>query len=1371
VLRTTARHTILLFLLSSLSQITEAQQSRQKELNFINFSSHNGLSSNTVNAIIKDRFGYMWFATDDGLNKFDGSSFTVYNHNVLDTNSIATNQLQAIFEDPQGRLWVGTNRALSLYDRQKDCFHNYNIANGTAIRSICSDGEGHLWIGSYAGLILFDPLSQHAKYYTADSARAGQLRSNTVISVFTDSRRRLWVGSNAGLYLYQPGVDTFRRFTNTSDPASISDNVIKSITEDKQGHVWFGTNNGGLNRLDADGSHFKNFKSSKADIHTLASNRIYSVVPDNTGQLWVGTEEGLNIFDPQTGTVRRVTGNARNKYGFNGRTVRSIFIDKQGLYWVGTNQGGINKYDRNLGFFDLVQYNPFDPLGLTSPKITAFAEDGVGDIYVGTDGGGLNLFHRQTGLFEHISLADGNNKNAGLVILALENKENELWIGTFQHGVYVLDTRSKKIRHFAKGNGPQDLPNDEIFCIRKDIRGNMWLGSNGKGICMYDPKLGVFRRFGPVLVDGNKNNILSNGFIRAIEEDNDGNIVIGTVGAGVALYNPVANICKLFNRTTVNLPLDEAISLHIDRNGTIWAGTPSSGLCRLDWRKGRFTNYSEQQGLSNAVIYKIIEDDAGKLWVSTNKGISRFDPETSTFKNYTSDNGLQESAFNLGAGLKASSGELFFGGTEGFNYFLPKALVDNKNIPAVVFTDLKIAGHSVTPAKDAAIREHISLARQIRLDYKQNFSVDFAALDYTTPREERYMYKLDGLDRSWNEVGSSRTAVFTNLYPGTYTLEVSAKNCNGAWITAPATIGIFVKPPFWMTGYAYTAYVLMAGLILWGIRFRGIRKLKNKFALQQERLQMQQTIEQERQEAERLHEFDQLKIKFLTNLSHEFRTPISLIVGPIENLCEKEPDSDKQVQLSMVKRNARRLLNLVNQLLDFRKLEEQELKLNSSEGDIIPFLREAAESFRDIAERKRILFTFKTDVTDFYTSFDRDKIERMLFNLLGNAFKFTGRDGKITLEIKQEYSSNELMILVADTGIGMSANEQQRVFDRFFQGNAHAGVMNQGNGIGLSITREFVRLHGGSIQVESELGKGSVFTISLPFQKLSGATNEMAIHENIRGNETLSAEATQVKMPALDMLTVLLVEDNEDFRSYLKCNLKPFYKIIEASDGREGWQKALSGHPDVIVSDISMPHMDGIELSRKLKSDKRLSHIPIILLTALTENTYQLKGLETGASDYLTKPFPFEILKIKIRNLILLNQRFRETYTRRLNIETAVTEVESADAKLILRVTQYIESNLDSANLSVEELCKHVYMSHASLYRKIVDITGETPVEFIRSVRLNKAVDLLERSNLKIAEIGYAVGFTTPNYFTRAFKGKFNLSPSEYMSLKRKQVS
>jgi signal transduction histidine kinase/CheY-like chemotaxis protein/AraC-like DNA-binding protein len=920
------------------------------------------------------------------------------------------------------------------------------------------------------------------------------------------------------------------------------------------------------------------------------------------------------------------------------------------------------------------------------------------------------------------------------------------------------------VKHYQKGKAATDLSSNDIFYLKQDRNGNIWIGTNGDGVNVFNPKTGVFHQFHRKALAA-EDRLELNGFIRAIEEDGSGNIWIGSNGTGIAIYNPVLGSFTLLNRTNSNLPSNNISSIYCDHEGNKWIGSNGGGLTRLD-KHGKFTSYSEADGLSNGVIYKIVADDSARLWMSTNKGISSFDIKSGRFKNYSYQNGLQKSTFYLGAGLRTSTGELFFGGLDGFNFFNPQTLRYNRVVPSLVFTDLKISNRSVVPGPKEAIKEHISVAKEITLGYKQNFSLDFVALNYTAPQENRYSYKLEGFDKDWNQVGALRKAVYTNLDPGHYTFRLKATSDDGLWNSPETSIKIYVRPPFWLTSYAYGVYafLIVCFLIVW--RYWGIRRLKNKFALEQERVQVRQLIEQERKESERQHEFDQLKIKFLTNLSHEFRTPISLIVGPTEKLLGQENSDAKRRQLTLVKRNARRLLNLVNHLLDFRKLEANELKLYLTEGDLVSFVKDIVDSFMDISESKNIRFSFFSSLDHLYMSFDKDKLERILFNLLSNAFKFTDKNGEVVLKIERGLDSN-VKITVSDTGVGIAPAIREKIFERFFQDNSNTGVLNQGSGIGLSITKEFVRLHGGSIELESVPGKGSVFTVLLPYAENTGrfVSHEQPVEQ---GNNVLVEESAKQSenIPGPEKSTVLLVEDNEDFRSYLKENLEAWYKIAEASDGKEGWQKVLSMHPQVVVSDISMPYMDGIALCQKIKSDKRTSHIPVILLTALTGESNHLKGLRTGAVDYLTKPFNFEILNIKIRNLLGLNQNFKSTYTRHIKIDTPDAVVQSDDEKLMLTITRYIEDNIDNPELTVEELSKHVFMSRGSLYSKIVALTGETPVEFIRSFRLNKAAELLEHSDMKIAQIGYAVGFTTPNYFTRAFKAKFNISPSDYYKLK-----
>lgn len=1326
------------------------------DINFISFSSKDGLSSSSVNAIIKDKYGYMWFATDDGLDKFDGINFTVYRHNTADSTTIGGNIVTAFHEDHDGNLWVGNNYTLSLYDRKKDAFRNYHFLGNGAVRAIFSDHRGNLWVGGYSGLYRFNPKDGTVKNYHTNSPKNNGLTSNTILSIFEDTKRRLWIGTNAGLHLFNEQGDSFINFSRSdNNTAAIADNVIRSITEDSNGNVWFGTNNG-FSKLQQDGKTFINYTNSSTDFTSVGWHRVYSIKADKLGQLWVGTEEGVNVFNIGSEKSLKLYPDKRNKYSLKGKSVRSIFIDDSGIYWVGTFHGGINKYDKNLAFFSLRESNPFDPSGLSSSVVTSFIEDPSGDIYVGTDGGGLNLYHRKTGVFSHPNLTQGGNR---LSIMTMEMLGTELWVGTYGKGLYVFNTVSGRVQHFKKGNVSSDLSNDEIFCLKKDSKGNMWIGTNGEGVNVYNPKTGTIDR-----LDRNAGSaeigFTKNWFVRSIEEDRFGNLWIASNGAGIGIYDPSQKTFNILNTQNSGLPSNIVMNLHLDQNGRMWAGTLGGGLSLFDSKTGKFVSYSEKEGLSNAIVYKILEDNSGNFWVSTNNGISSFNSQAKKFKNYSYQNGLQRSTFCMGSGLKTTNGELFFGGLDGFNYFEPLSLHSNRNVPSLQFTALKISNRTIIPGEDEAIKDHVSIANEIRLDFKQNFSLDFIALNYTAPRENRYAYKLDGFDGDWNIVGESRTAVYTNLDPGEYTFRVKASSEDGAWTTPEKTIRIYVRPPFWRTVWAYIFYLVFAFAVVVLYRRQGMQKLKNKFALEQERLQVKQMIEQERKEAERQHEFDQLRIKFLTNLSHEFRTPISLIAGPVDKLLSQENDTCKKNQLSMVKRNAGRLLNLVNQLLDFKKLEQNELNLNLGSGDIISFIRDIAESFKDAAEAKQINYNFSTSISECTTLFDRDKIERLLFNLLSNAFKFTPKDGKISLEVQQAIDSN-LKITVTDSGIGMSPEVRDKIFDRFFQAIENNGVLNQGNGIGLSIAKEFVRLHGGTIDVESTPGRGSTFTVMLPCPVLKN-TSESVQTGSIENRIHSKSQLAISEHGPSGNFTVLLIEDNEDFRQYLRDSLKPFYKVVEATNGKEGWQKVLSTHPQVVVSDINMPIMDGITLSKKIKSDKRTSHIPIVLLTAMAGDLNQLKGLETGAVDYLTKPFNFEILNVKIKNLVALNQNLKNTYSKQLQVLPSEIEVESEDEKLLSKIIQYIEVNIDSPNLSVEELSKHAFMSRGSLYSKIIEMTGETPVEFIRSIKLKKAAALLEKSDMKVSQIGYAVGFSSPNYFARAFKAKYNLSPSEY---------
>lgn len=1381
----------LLFLL-----IMQGAYAQHKRINFTSITSKDGLSSNVVTAILKDRYGIMWFATEDGLNKYDGTSFTVYRHIAADSNSLPTNEVVALHEDRFGTLWIGTNGgSICSYDRQQDNFKRLPSHKGfnnkdNVIRAIASDYLGHIWISNVNGLSILDPKKRKLTNLPLGAEKSGRLASKTVLCIFEDSKRRLWVGSADGLFLYHRTTNSFSHYTHVpGDAGSLPGNAVRSVEEDAKGSIWIGTDRG-LSKLLPDGTRFERFRYGEGK-GAISSSDIYSVVAEPNGKLWLGTEDGINVLDIHSGNIDVYKQDSRNIYSLAGKSVRCIYIDNLGTHWISTYKGGINKSDVNLNLFNLKRSNPFDDRGLSSSNVTSFAETDNGDIFIGTDGGGLNLFDRQTGLFRHFDIRPKNSiTSPKLAVLSLEmSKDNRLWIGTYVHGLFSLDMRTGKYEQFIKAEKGKSLINNSVFCLKEDSRGNIWIGTNGDGISVYNPKTKAFNSIHKNTSSDGPLRLPTNGYIRAIEEDSRGDIWIGSHGSGVAVFNPHTQSFKLFDKVNSQLPNDVVLSVIMDKDKNVWVGT-RGGLSLFNRKTGKFTSYSERDGLSNAVVYRIVEDGRGLLWVSTNSGISSFDPKTKKFHNYNTYNGVQNSNFNSGAGLRSSDGELFFGGQDGFNYFNPGNLRTNGNVPRILITALKVDNKTVAPTEGSPINEHISIAKDIYLDYTQNFSLDFVALSYATPQQYRYIYKLEGFDKSWNHVGSARTASYTNLYPGEYTFKVMATNTDGTESGKTTAIRIHVKPPFWLTVYAYILYIAAALGILLYVRYRGIRKLKRKFKAEQEKAKAKQSLDQERKEAERLHELDMLKIKFLTNLSHEFRTPISLIMGPVDTLLSEEKFESGSKHLFMIKRNARRLLNLVNQLLDFRKMEEQELRLSLSEGELISFVKDVSDLFNDLSSRKNIGLIFDSKLQYFYTSFDHDKLERILFNLLSNAFKFTHSGGSIRVEVEQEESGSEiagsdLVIKVTDTGIGIPADKKEKIFNRFFQGDAHASVLNQGSGIGLSITKEFVKMHGGSINVFSEQGKGSCFVIRFPFmsEKFAEKTVDRPLvnveaeqdlrtdMDRLMPSATMSEEIVEPdEIERADMPAILLVEDNDDFRFYLKDNLKSFYRVYEASNGKEGWQKALAHHPQIIVSDISMPFMDGIELCNKVKADKRTSHIPIILLTALTGEEEQIRGLQTGANDYMTKPFNFEILNAKIKNLLVLNRTLKDTYTKQIKVQAPELVIESQGDILLNKVMLYLEENLNNPKLSVEDLSKHVGMSRVSLYHKILELTGQSPVEYIRSVKLERAAVLLEKSDLNVAQISYMVGFATPNYFAKSFKARFNMQPSEYMTTKRKNV-
>ncbi|HEU5148626.1 MAG TPA: ATP-binding protein, partial [Chryseosolibacter sp.] len=935
---------------------------------------------------------------------------------------------------------------------------------------------------------------------------------------------------------------------------------------------------------------------------------------------------------------------------------------------------------------------------------------------------------------------------------------NTLWIGTYFGGLLSFDG-NQFVRYKHDPDDSTSLSDNSVWEIFEDSEGNLWIGTHSRGVDLFDRKTKTFRHYN---TEGS--NPIHARYIPAFMEDRDGNLWIGT-GYGIdVLDKQTGRFTHHLHRENdpTSLSNNTVLALHQDSRGIIWIAT-HGGLNIYDKSANRFFAFTKRDGLPDNSILSILEDNNGNLWVSTPHGLSNVkvkkeegseDSLRLEFHNYDEKDGLQGIQFNENAACKTSAGELIFAGSDGFNLFKPEHIGINRNVPDVILTDFQIFNKSVEVGErvngNIVLHKSITETQELVLNYNDNvFSIEFASLSQLHPERSQYQYILEGFDKEWTMTNAAgRRVTYTNLDPGKYLFKVKAANNDGIWNDNATSLAITVRPPFWRSGVAFILYAMVT---------LGALLLARWLVLYNERIKFQ--IQRERDRAQRMHELDRIKIKFFTNISHEFRTPLTLILTPLEKMLRNTPEGDQRKQFQLIHRNARRLLNLVNQLLDFRKLEVQEIRLNTSEGDLIGFIRDVFHSFSDLSEKNNIHFTFHTSIERLETLFDQDKVEKILFNLLSNAFKFTPENGTVSVRLdrKQEAERAFLKIDVQDTGIGIPNDKQERIFDRFFQHDVPKSVVNQGSGIGLSITKEFVKIHGGTIAVQSEPGKGTCFTVLLPLEEVRSTVEEQEI-------ETSAIGVAPVHERSTNQPVLLLVEDNEDFRFYLKDNLKQHYSVLEAKNGKEGLHLATSLLPDLIVSDIMMPEMDGLELCRKIRSDERVSHIPVILLTARTAQEQKIEGFESGANDYVTKPFNFEILQSRIKNLLVQRETFQKNFRKQLDVKTTEVQITSVDEKLIKKAIRIVEENIAEPGFTVEKFSRELGMSRVHLYKKLLSLTGKTPIEFIRSIRLQRAAQLLQKSQLSVSEIAYQVGFNNPKYFSKYFKDEFKVLPSAYAS-------
>ena len=1282
------------------------------------------------------------------------------------------------------------------------------------------DRQGNCWVFHQNGLLEKIDGRSHKVVFRTERLFEVFGHNQFPCGLFIDNQDDIWLfasGYFKGVWKFRPATGEFTHFsadvaaevsTKAALPAKSSTKALPAKLSTKAG-------------LPANLSAVALAKvEALAKAGRLSSNVVYTALQDEKGKIWLATDHGgVDILDKNTLAVTALTHIEDDRKSLAENSIPAMIRDSSSTIWLGTFKSGINYYHQNGIQFPLYRHHPLDPHSLSFDDVNKFVEDSAGNVWIGSNGGGLIYFDRHNNTFRQFvnQPLNPNSLSNNIIVSLLIDHENRLWIGTYFGGLDCFDgKRFVHYRHDERRSA--SLADDRVMCLYEDSDHNIWAGTLAGGLDRFDRRRKEFEHF-----TSSQPNSIRNNYVSSVIEDREHNLWIATA-YGIDVLDKRNGRFTHYSSDSNQLSTDNVILLFRDSRDNMWVAT-RDGLNLFLPEKNCFQSFNADNGLPDNTIRGIVEDQDHDLWVSTANGISRIritgagdrpGPVRIRCRNYHEKDGLQGREFNERTALSTRDGSLLFGGPNGFNLFKPAEITNTSNPPPVVLTGLDIFNRNVQVGEK--IGNHIVLDRsisespEITFTHSEDiFSIQFAALDFIDNSGDKYAYTLEGFNKNWLVTdGRSRKATYTNLDAGTYTFRVKASDEDGGWYDREASLKIIVLPPFWKTPVAYLVYALaLIGLLLLARRMI-IRKARARFAL-----------EQERRETKRLHEIDLLKIRFFTNMSHELRTPLSLILAPVDKLLSvPSPDqssvsncgeiatispedipadsdpladgigthrqttgvpiADPRPQYEMIRRNARRLLHLVNQLLDFRKMEVNELRLHPRHGDIMTFVRDISYSFIDLAERRNITFAYRSDAESLFTSFDHDKIERILFNLLSNAFKFTPAHGAVSVTVTTEPGTDftGLCISVKDTGIGIAPEMQSRIFDRFFQSAVPDTILNQGSGIGLSITQEFVRMHHGQLSVESELNKGSCFTVRLPFRPLT-ALPEVTIKPDAPTmnvaqspvNGALAAVNTTPSSPESAPSavtangtppTILIVEDNEDFRFYLKDNLRHFYTIIEAVDGKEGWRKALSEHPDLIVSDISMPAMNGMELCTKVSTDERTAQIPVILLTAMTGEGAELRGLRTGAIDYIIKPFNFELLLSRMRNILAHAATVKKTYQRQVQAAPAPVEIESADELFVRNILEHIEKNMGNPELSVSELSTRFHTSRSTFYKRLLLLTGKTPIEFIRHIRLKRAAELLEKSQLTVSEIAYTVGFNNPKNFSQYFKEEFNRSPSVY---------
>lgn len=1301
-----------------------------------------------VTSIHRDRYGFIWIGTYNGLNRYDGSKFTIYQSSWDDRTALPDNHITALSEDKGNKIWIGTDKGLAYYD--------YN--DGKIYRAYLQQPGG--------------------KVKTLDER---------VNALTTDLNGNVFIATNKGFFLRKEGA---RNFNQVSIPSHKSQNV-QSLTIDLQGRVWVFVQECGLGLYDS--------KTNKISLVNTQLKAMTYIVGDKSGKsLWMGSESGIFSFDIRSGNIEDLN----KRYHLNNRSVMQIHESADSKLWVATDGGGINLFDRpfsepsiiNTGKnngklssgaihvifedperniwlgtlrgginilnsksrmpIETIANDPDNTNSLINNFTRSFCEDRFNNIWIGTSGGGLSYWNSKDNIFRNYIPQKGNLRSlsSNFVLSIIEDNKKNIWLATLNGGINRYDRKSDSFVRYRCFNTATGNDDPSIWKLYLDKNGDIWAAATrGGGLYRYDPLMDKFALYDAMLTD-----------ISAMYQDRKGVFWVGN--SSLIKIDPIRKrhfTTKISNTIHV---------IYEDKKERFWLGTGGGGLLLMDRMTGRIKRYTTADGLPDNTVLTILEDKQGMLWMSTFNGLCSFDANTGKFRRFFAADGLQSNQFNVNAALKLQSGELLFGGLKGFNRFYPERIKTNTDMPDLYLTDFRI--NEVSIQRDSMFEgsKNVINMKKIILDYNQaSIAVDYVALGYPLARNINYAYYLENWDKHWNRVGNLRTAYYSRLNEGSYFLHIKSINANGSWSGKELTIEITILPPWYRTWWAYLGY--LAVLISFPLVYLVYRS---------KQLKLKHEIELAKIKAEQDHLLNEKKLSFFTSISHEFKTPLTLIINPVKDLLMAGTE-EKNGALNIVYKNAKRLLGLVDHLLLFRKVESESSELSAEPLSFVAFAREVFDCFTAQVNSKKIDFKFIAAELDMPLYADVDKIEIILFNLISNAVKFTPGGGQIVVEITQD---EEMVYLsVEDSGPGIPPDLGDKLFDKYYQvkgmTKSHSGF-----GIGLYLVKTFLDLHHGSIHYYNNQIGGATFTMGMPKGTAHFKAGELLVENQVQDavrtvadqsehmfqqEPNPASESTTVQLDILisDRQSMMIIDDNADMRSYITSIFSNDYRIYEAMNGEVGLAMIRKYLPDIIISDINMDELDGVELCRVLKADNALNHIPVILITGEANSEIELQGFETGAVDFVAKPFERSLLVARVNNILRNRAELQHYFYNKVTLKNSVYNLSEADRDFIYKCINIIEQNLLESDFDVQRIANEMAMSYSSLYKRIKLITGRTVSDFIRFIRIRKAAELLINTNCNVNEAAMHVGFNDIKYFREHFVKIYGIKPSEFVKRHR----